>query len=217
MYLLPFSKKLFFQFKKQFFFSFEVKGFAQYVDLYLPEGSKKIYEKVNERWEVCAASQESGKFCQVSHVNSIWTMKGGTHCNYVADQLCEQVIKKVKSRTKVSLAIIFVTRGGGGSHNRTKHYFSEKTFTRIPTQRFSLYCFGKRRRDKRIKDFFTLVILQKPKKFWSGHFNNYAAWLKFKCNCLVVQNPPPPLLICIRKQFAATIFLVLKEILGKFL
>jgi len=76
------------------------QNFQKYVDLYLPEGTKKVYEKVNDRWEICAATQENGKFMQVSHVNSIWTIKGGSHCNYVADQLCEQVMKSVGRRNK---------------------------------------------------------------------------------------------------------------------
>jgi len=78
----------------------KIKNFREYVDLYLAPGAKKSYERVNDRWEVCIASQDSGHFMQVSHVNSIWTMKGGQHCNYVADQLSAKVVAAVKRKNK---------------------------------------------------------------------------------------------------------------------
>eukprot|EP00494_Astrolonche_serrata_P005249 UN05265 len=78
-----------------------IKDFKSYVDLYLPPNTKKIaYEKVNDRWEVCVASQESGHFMQVSHVNSIWTMKGGQHCNFVAEQIASRVVELTKRKNK---------------------------------------------------------------------------------------------------------------------
>jgi len=77
-----------------------IKTFQEYVNLFLPEKTKKVYEKINDRWEVCISSQESGKFTQVSHVNTIWTMKGGQHCNHVADQLCQKVVQAIKRKNK---------------------------------------------------------------------------------------------------------------------
>ncbi|KAL4420378.1 hypothetical protein ABPG77_002318 [Micractinium sp. CCAP 211/92] len=78
------------------------KTFQEYVELYLgPKdgGVPRVYERFSDRWEVCIATTE-GQFNQVSFVNSICTSKGGTHVNYITDQvvkyLCEMINKKDK-------------------------------------------------------------------------------------------------------------------------
>lgn len=74
-----------------------------------------LHEKINERyqyvgymtrvlrlcfrWEICVANSD-GHFEQVSFVNSIWTMTGGTHVNYVADQISKRMIEEVKKKNK---------------------------------------------------------------------------------------------------------------------
>ena len=66
-----------------------IKTFQEYVDQYLgpkENGVPRIYEKFSDRWEVCISTTE-GQFNQVSFVNSICTYKGGTHVNYILDQL----------------------------------------------------------------------------------------------------------------------------------
>jgi DNA topoisomerase II len=47
-----------------------------------------VIERVGARWEVCVAATE-GQFQQVSFVNSVCTIKGGTHVNAVVDQVCK--------------------------------------------------------------------------------------------------------------------------------
>ena len=59
----------------------------------------QIFEKCGERWEVCVSLTESG-FQQVSFVNSICTIRGGTHVNHVSDQIVEAIIEKVKEESK---------------------------------------------------------------------------------------------------------------------
>ncbi len=41
-----------------------------------------------------------GQFQQVSFVNSICTVKGGTHVNYVTDQLVKAITEKIKKKDK---------------------------------------------------------------------------------------------------------------------
>jgi DNA topoisomerase-2 len=59
----------------------------------------RVYEKFGDRWEICIAPSD-GQFNQVSFTNAICTSKGGTHVNYIADQvvkyLCETLSKKHK-------------------------------------------------------------------------------------------------------------------------
>ncbi|GJY30282.1 DNA topoisomerase 2, partial [Tanacetum coccineum] len=61
------------------------KTFEDYVKLYRPT-SMRIFEKINDRWEVCVCLAD-GFFEQVSFVNNIATMKGGTHVDYITTQI----------------------------------------------------------------------------------------------------------------------------------
>lgn len=79
-----------------------IKQFQDYVDLYLgpkENGVPRIYERVNERWELCI-SPTDGQFQQVSFVNSIATTKGGTHVNYVVDQITKALVEKINKKNK---------------------------------------------------------------------------------------------------------------------
>ncbi|XP_077227115.1 DNA topoisomerase 2-like [Tasmannia lanceolata] len=83
-----------------------VKSFMDYVNLYLksanksrPEELPRIAEKVNDRWEICA-SLSDGHFQQVSFVNSIATIKGGTHVDYITNQIANHVVNIVNKKNK---------------------------------------------------------------------------------------------------------------------
>uniref|UniRef100_A0A8R7V302 DNA topoisomerase 2 n=1 Tax=Triticum urartu TaxID=4572 RepID=A0A8R7V302_TRIUA len=81
------------------------KSFSDYVQLYIDSASKegvelpRIYQRVNDRWEVCVSLSE-GQFQQVSFVNQIATIRGGTHVDYVADQIANHVMGVVNKRNK---------------------------------------------------------------------------------------------------------------------
>lgn len=53
--------------------------------------SSVVFEQVNERWEIAFASAPEQQFTQVSFVNSISTIKGGTHVDSVATALAEKL------------------------------------------------------------------------------------------------------------------------------
>ncbi|KAJ4785264.1 DNA topoisomerase 2 [Rhynchospora pubera] len=83
-----------------------VKSFSDYINLYLRSASKSspeplpmITEKVNDRWEV-AVSLSDGQFQQVSFVNGIATIKGGTHVDYVTNQIANHVMAAVNKKNK---------------------------------------------------------------------------------------------------------------------
>ena len=69
------------------------KTFDKYADLYI--GDKKtnprVYEWINERWEVVACVSPDDKFEHVSFVNGIYTFKGGKHVDYVAKHICRKL------------------------------------------------------------------------------------------------------------------------------
>ncbi|KAK4533859.1 hypothetical protein CCYA_CCYA19G4741 [Cyanidiococcus yangmingshanensis] len=78
-----------------------VRSFRDYVQLYLAdrEETNVIYERANERWEVALAPSD-GQFMQVSFVNSIWTIKGGTHVNAVTEQVVSAVLEHLTRKHK---------------------------------------------------------------------------------------------------------------------
>jgi DNA gyrase/topoisomerase IV subunit B len=81
----------------------EYKNFEKYVDLYI--GSKdehtRVYEKINDRWEIVASYNDFNGFDQISFVNGVWTIRGGKHVEYILNQivkkLSEMILKKNKN------------------------------------------------------------------------------------------------------------------------
>jgi len=90
-----------------------VSNFEEYVGFYLKSSSAGegesgpapcIYERCSDRWEV-AVSFTDGSFNQVSFVNSINTIKGGTHVVHVTEQLVETILKVVKGKNRGGIEI----------------------------------------------------------------------------------------------------------------
>lgn len=92
----------------------KIKNFKQYVEMYLSSAAAEasqasggaaqgkptiIHEQVSERWEVAFAVSE-GSFQQVSFANSIATTKGGTHVNFIADQVAKNLINAITKKNK---------------------------------------------------------------------------------------------------------------------
>ena len=85
-----------------------IDNFKDYVDLYIKdkyfdEEAKIEFPKIEanstERWEVIF-SMTDGTFQQVSFVNGICTSKGGTHVNYIIDQIIERIAETIKKKAK---------------------------------------------------------------------------------------------------------------------
>jgi DNA topoisomerase-2 len=91
----------------------KVGTFGKYMEMYtkairkeqgkVEEGEEKekeviIVDKL-DRWEVGFAVSD-GSFAQVSFVNSIATSSGGTHVNYIADQIVEKLLAIVNKKNK---------------------------------------------------------------------------------------------------------------------
>ena len=79
----------------------QIKDFSQYVGMYLDSEVLKFKDKDNDndRWEVII-SQSEGQFQHVSFVNSICTSDGGTHVNYIAEQITDKLIETIKKKYK---------------------------------------------------------------------------------------------------------------------
>ncbi|KAI9706126.1 MAG: DNA topoisomerase 2 [Candelina mexicana] len=94
----------------------KIKDFKQYMEMYTKaihtESGKDtssdstviLTDKPDPRWEIGFAVSD-GSFQQVSFVNSIATTSGGTHVNYIADQICNKLAEIVKKRNKGGAAL----------------------------------------------------------------------------------------------------------------
>lgn len=80
----------------------EYKTFEKYVDLYLGTKSDhvRVHEVVNDRWEIVASYNDFSGFEQVSFVNGIWTLRGGKHVDYIANQITRKLIDLIAKRRK---------------------------------------------------------------------------------------------------------------------
>lgn len=58
-----------------------------------------LTDNPHERWEIGFAVSD-GTFQQVSFVNSIATTSGGSHVNYIADQICDKLEEHVNKKNK---------------------------------------------------------------------------------------------------------------------
>jgi len=79
-----------------------VQSFRDYVALHLPQDAWCQSQVVNDRWEVAVALTDGSGFQQVSFVNSISTSRGGTHVNYVSDQLVSSVLDSMSKQKGTS-------------------------------------------------------------------------------------------------------------------
>ncbi|KAH6895425.1 DNA topoisomerase [Thelonectria olida] len=91
----------------------KIKNFQAYCDLYAKSIGKQrtdeegvavsctveMEKKGTSRWEVGFAVSD-GNFQQVSFVNSIATTSGGTHVNFIADQVTASLLKTLNKRKK---------------------------------------------------------------------------------------------------------------------
>ena len=98
----------------------KIKDFKQYVELFLTSAAEAaakdsdgaaqpkptmIYESpAGGRWEVAFAVSD-GTFQQVSFADSISTSKGGTHVNYIADQIAKSLITSISKKNKGGAAV----------------------------------------------------------------------------------------------------------------
>eukprot|EP01083_Nonionella_stella_P065291 170945_1 len=80
-----------------------VRSFADYCRMFLPEDAEIVKHKsANGRWEVCLSISD-GRFEQLSFVNSICTLSGGTHVNTVADAIAKHVCATLPKKHGVKL------------------------------------------------------------------------------------------------------------------
>ncbi|CAE7523479.1 top-2 [Symbiodinium natans] len=74
-----------------------VKNFVDYCQQFHGEDGY-AYAQLNKRWQVLVARSDGDGFAQNSFVNAISTPKGGTHVNYILDQLVDAIASKASKQ-----------------------------------------------------------------------------------------------------------------------
>lgn len=77
----------------------EVSTFNDYMNLYIDKDIPRVFERVNENWDVGVCFSDGG-FQQVSFVNSIHTSNGGTHVNYIVNQIVDKLFDDLTKKNK---------------------------------------------------------------------------------------------------------------------
>eukprot|EP00946_MAST-07B_sp_MAST-7B-sp1_P005115 g5115.t1 len=102
----------------------DIDSFETYASMFADEAAHKapstsrndmMYYRLNRKWEIVVGASASGKFQQASFVNSLTTIRGGTHVNAVVDQLCRRVATYMNRKHK---DIATVTPGQVRNHMR---------------------------------------------------------------------------------------------------
>jgi DNA topoisomerase-2 len=83
------------QFNKE---KFKFRTFKEYAELYIESA---FYER-SENWEI-AISPTNGGFQAISFVNSVETKDGGTHVNYIVNQIVDKLRQLIKKKHKVDI------------------------------------------------------------------------------------------------------------------
>ena len=86
-----------------------IKSFKDYMKMFINDEEELFYEKINENWEVGIARSPNDMFQQVSMVNGISTHVGGTHVNYISNQIIKllgEKIEKINKGVNVKQAMI---------------------------------------------------------------------------------------------------------------
>lgn len=81
-----------------------IKSMTQYVDLFV--GSKSDIPRSQftcDRWDIIVCKSPNEEFVSISYVNGIHTGKGGTHVNYILNQLLRKLILYIKQKKKVDV------------------------------------------------------------------------------------------------------------------
>ena len=77
-----------------------IKDFEKYAELFIDKKDDfLIYEKCNERWEIAVSIAKNG-YEQISFVNGINTVRGGTHVNFITNSIIKKISDLIESKKK---------------------------------------------------------------------------------------------------------------------
>ena len=77
-----------------------MKSFKDYCQMFVDDNI--IYEE-NKDWQIGVAVSPSGGFQHVSYVNSVYTYDGGSHCDYILNQMVPFLREKINKKYKTDI------------------------------------------------------------------------------------------------------------------
>lgn len=77
-----------------------IKSFKDYMKMFINDDEELFYEKINDNWEIGITRSQNDMFQQVSMVNGISTHVGGTHVNYISNQIIKLLSEKIEKTNK---------------------------------------------------------------------------------------------------------------------
>lgn len=80
-----------------------VRNFKSYIEMYINDKSKLLYEEVNDRWEYGISISLNNEFSQISFVNGINTYNGGKHVDYILNQIIKKLVEYIEKKKKVKV------------------------------------------------------------------------------------------------------------------
>lgn len=80
----------------------DISKFEEFINLHYDTQKDVIYEEFNDRWKVGTVfGVDTG--LQVSFVNGIWTYLGGSHVNYILDQIIKKMAEYIFEKFKLKI------------------------------------------------------------------------------------------------------------------
>jgi DNA topoisomerase-2 len=81
-----------------------IKDFEKYAELFINKGEDPlIYEMCNDRWEVAVSLSKNGTYEQISFVNCINTIRGGTHVNTITNAIIKKLSDMIEAKKKKTI------------------------------------------------------------------------------------------------------------------
>ncbi len=79
----------------------DIKSFEDYIKMFYTEDDiNVIYQEFNPRWSIGVVFDTNSGFQHMSFVNKISTFQGGTHLNYVVNQIVDKVTHAIQEKHK---------------------------------------------------------------------------------------------------------------------
>lgn len=78
-----------------------IKSFQDYCKMYI-DNNVFIYEE-NKNWQIGVSFSLTGNLQQVSYVNSVYTYDGGSHCDYILNQISSFLREKISKKNKFDI------------------------------------------------------------------------------------------------------------------
>jgi DNA topoisomerase-2 len=80
-----------------------IKSFKDYMKLFMLDNHEIIYEKINDLWEIGVMKTFSDSFEQISLVNGLATLQGGTHVNHAINQITSKLKSSLSRGNKFEI------------------------------------------------------------------------------------------------------------------